>query len=223
MENVFYGGKDPRDLPTYSLREVATYIRVPEATVGLWVKSPKHDGLVAPAQMKPRRTLSFWNLIELSVLTTIRRKEGLPLQRIRKALRRLRQEFNAPRPLIDQRFLHDGLNLFVETLGGVLNVSQLEFVEDEIGKRLKRVEWDAKSLAQRMFLLSRSGDDETNAIMIDPMRAFGKPSIVGTGIEVAAVVDRYMAGDTVTCIADDFGLDEQLVDEAIRCTLVAAA
>jgi hypothetical protein len=112
MANVdIYRGRDPRDVPTYSIREAASYMRLPPTTLREWVSGPAR--VIQLAGGRPP-LLSFWNLVEAYVLAALRRRHQVPLQRVRKALRFLERELDTERPLIEQEFLTDGLDLFVE-------------------------------------------------------------------------------------------------------------
>lgn len=66
-----YGGKDPRDIPTYSIGDAARYLRIPRPTIRSWTVGyhyPVKDGanlfrpLIEIPQSKPY-LLSFTNLI----------------------------------------------------------------------------------------------------------------------------------------------------------------
>jgi len=106
-----YQGRDPRDVPTYGIREAASYMRLPPTTLREWVTGPAR---VIPLAGGRPPLLSFWNLVEAYVLASLRRGHQVPLQRVRKALRFVERELDTARPLIEQEFLTDGLDLFVE-------------------------------------------------------------------------------------------------------------
>src|SRR5437773_552036 len=61
--------------------------------------------------------LSFWNLVECSVLATIRKQHEISLQKVRRALTYVAKELGKQRPLIEQDFSTDGVHLFVERYG----------------------------------------------------------------------------------------------------------
>ena len=50
-----------------------------------------------------------------------------------------------------------------------------------------------------------------------PTISFGRPVVRGTGIPVAAIYERYKAGDSVADLANDFRLETSSIEEAIRC------
>jgi hypothetical protein len=122
-----YGGKDPRDLPRYSTAEAAHYLRLPRATLKTWVHGRvDSNGHRAEAVIKlptDSQLLSFQNLVEAHVLSAIRRHHGVSLQRVRKALRFVERRMHLPRPLIAAKFQTNGMDLFVEELGKLINAS----------------------------------------------------------------------------------------------------
>ncbi|MDM3847091.1 MAG: DUF433 domain-containing protein [Aphanizomenon gracile PMC649.10] len=60
-------------------------------------------------------------------------------------------------------------------------------------------------------------------MVIDPRIAFGRLVIADTGISTSVLVARYQAGDSIDDLADDYGCDRLIIEEAIRCELPAAA
>jgi len=118
-----YGGKDPRILPRYSIAEAAQYVRVPVTTLAMWVRGRAAATVHAePVILLPSgsRLLSFQNLVEAHVLGSIRRHHGVPLQRVRKALKFVQRKLAQPHPLITAQFETDGIDLFVHELGSCL-------------------------------------------------------------------------------------------------------
>lgn len=212
-----YSGRDPRDVPTYGIREAAQYMRLPPTTLRQWVAGPSH--VITLTSGRPP-LLSFWNLVEVYVLAGLRRHHEVPLQRVRKALRYVERKMSTVRPLIEQDFLTDGVDLFVGEYGRLVNVSQAGQVAIRalLEASLKRVERDPKGLAQRLFPWTRE-PNEPRAVEIDPRRAFGKLVVAGTGIPTAVVADRLRAGDTLEHLAHDYKLTLDQVGAALRWEL----
>jgi uncharacterized protein (DUF433 family)/DNA-binding transcriptional MerR regulator len=226
-----YGGKDPRTLPRYSIAEAAQYVRVPFSTIRTWVSG--RTGHASTNNAEPiiqlpsgARLLSFQNLVEVHILGSIRRYHGVPLQRVRKALRFVRKSLAQPHPLITARFETDGIDLFVRELGKLLNASQdgQVGIKEALQASLRRVEHDDDGLAARLFPFVRTGDsEEPKSIVVDPRVSFGRPVLAKTGIPANTVVSRLKAGESVESIANDYGITYEQVTDAIRCALPAAA
>ncbi|MBV9613064.1 MAG: DUF433 domain-containing protein [Acidobacteriaceae bacterium] len=171
------------------------------------------------------RHLSFLNLVEAHVLAAIRRNHGVKLPKVRTALDYVRRQFHIERPLMSQAFQTDGLDLFVERYGQMINASRegQQALKEVIGIYLRRIERDAKGLPIKLYPFTRETDaarvplQDPKLVVMTPTVSYGRPVVAGTGIPVAAIYERYRAGDSVAELADDFRLDTSAVEEAIRC------
>ncbi|MGA3124776.1 MAG: DUF433 domain-containing protein, partial [Polyangiaceae bacterium] len=170
-----------------------------------------------------RRFLSFTNLVEVHLLAAMRRKHALKLDAIRKAVRYVHDALDVEHPLASEQFKTNGVDLFVERLGKIINASR----EGQLGMKavlvgsLARVEYDERGRAVRLFPLLRRAA-APRSIVIDPRRAFGRPVIVGTAVPVVDVRSRFDAGDSVEQLARDFDVTPQLIEDALRATSQAA-
>ena len=125
-------GKDPRELPAYSITEAARYLRMPEATLRSWVVGrpyPTTDGrrffrpvIHLPGTGHP--VLSFVNMVEAHVLDAIRRQENIALHKVRTAVDFLERQYHSRHPLVEHQFETDGLDLFIQKAGLLINLSQ---------------------------------------------------------------------------------------------------
>lgn len=223
-----YGGRDPRDVPLYPVREAAHYLRLPESTLRSWVYGrtyPKSGGtgVFEPIIALPEpdeKALSFHNLVEAHVLRGARREHGVPLQNVRRAIDYVEERLEIERPLAHANFETDGLDLFVEEMGRLVNASsrQQHLLGDAIRAHLKRIERDADGIASRLYLFTRErGLDQPQVVVADPRVAFGRPVVKGTGIPITILLERWLAGESVEDLAEDYGLDRDVVEEAIRC------
>lgn len=214
---------DPRDQPLYTVAEAAQYLGLPRTTLASWVRG---GGLIQPADSSPP-LLSFLNLVEAFVLSAIRRKHEVPMQRARKALHYVRREMGVARPLVNVKLRTDGLDLFVERFGSLVNASQggtQLMLREALEGYLQRIEWDEVGLAERLFPLARSGAiAQPKAIVIDPRFGFGRPVIAGTGIRIEIIIERYRAGESTECLAQDYGVSPELIEDAVRLGLLRAA
>jgi uncharacterized protein (DUF433 family) len=217
---------DPRETPAYSVAEAAALVRVPISTLKTWIhgEGPASRGLLLLPSSRPR-LLAFSHLVEAFVLAAIRRGHGVTLQRVRKAIRFVQSELAVSRPLIHATFKTDGVDLFVERWGKLVNASkdgQLS-MRGALESSLRRVDWDRDGVAIRLFPLVRaSGADQPRSVVIDPARGFGRPTLSGKGIRVDVIVERYRAGETIADLALDYRVPPELIDDAVRCELRAA-
>lgn len=214
-----YGGEDPRLIPNYGISEAATWLGLPQSTVRAWTFGQPGFAPVIRMRDADSRLLSFQNLVELHVLAVIRRFHTVSLQRIRKAVSFLRERLGVEEPLASSSLLTDGQDILIEWCNEFLNVSkegQME-MRDVVRAYLSRVETGPDGEALRLFPFSgRHQLGAPRSIVIDPRVQFGRPCLAGTGTPTSEIVDRFKAGDSIECIAADFGREPGEVEEAIR-------
>ena len=219
-----------KEQPAYSLAEASRYLLIPPATLRSWVAGRKYPTGSGPKFFTPvielpddaRAGLSFVNLVEAHVLDAIRRHHQVPLNKIQQAIDYLRKQFSSKHPLAEQRFETDGLDLFVDKFGQLINVTQSGQIalRELLKAHLHRVEHDATGAAIRLYPFTRKRDvREPKVVVIDPQISYGRPVLVGTGIPTAVVAERYKAGESIDELAEDYGRQRKEIEEAIRCEL----
>ena len=210
----FYQGRDPRDIGAYSVAEAAQYVRMPTATLRTWVGA---RALI----VRPRgsQELSFTNLIEAHVLSALRSKHRIAMPRVRTAVAYVEKVLGVSHPLAHHEFATDGLDLFIEQLGDLINASRhgQVAIREAFERRLARIERDTHGLAMRFFPLTRPSEDGPRIIVVDPRISFGRPIIADKGVPTSAIADRYDAGESVDDLMVDYGCERVEVEEAIRC------
>ena len=225
-----YQGRDPREIPTYSLVEASHFLQIPKATLASWIRGryypteagKKHSEpiIVRPDQDLP--LLSFTNLVEAHVLDAIRYFHRVPLKNVRYAVTYLRRASGSPHPLADHWFQLKGVELIVSDGGIVVNATrdgQLE-MKTVIRAYLARVARDPKGAAESLYpYLTRhpeNVEDQPKLVRIDPRISFGKPFLVGVGVPTAVIADRYQAGENIDALARDYGCEEAEIEKAIE-------
>ncbi len=232
-----YGGLHPRDVPCYRVPEAARYLGLPSSTLRAWTFGQRSRGqrfhrVIGP-QDPVNGLLSFTNLVEAHVLSSLRSHYRIPLPRIRRALAYLSKITDKKRPLADLPLMTDGASLFVRAYGeGMLDASSLgQFTMEAIVKAyLKRVEADESGVI-RFYPFTRKAasvelpdlEQHPRTIVIDPRISFGKPVIARTNIRTAIIWQRYLAGESVESLAADYDRPLLEIEEAIRCEALAAA
>lgn len=232
---VFYTVQDvePRELPAYTISEAARYLRMPTATLRSWVVGRYYPTEAGRNFFKPvfliadkkRLLLSFINLVEAHVLDAIRREHAVSLKSVRIALNYISQNFNLKHPLADQSFETDGINLFVQKYGQLINISQAGqlAIRSLLQAHLRRIEHEG-GLPIRLYPFIRKREsDEPRKVVIDPRMSFGRPVLVGTGIATLIIAERYKAGESADELAQDYGCDRLDIEEAVRCELQVEA
>jgi uncharacterized protein (DUF433 family) len=220
-----YGDADPRYLAAYGIPEAARYLRIPRSTLRAWVRGQRAFKPVIALPDRKAAELSFINLVEAHVLDALRRQHQISMQKVRKSLSYIEQELGSKHPLATETFQTDGLDLFVERYARLVSTSQQgQLAMKEILKEhLKRVEFEKGGFALRLFPFTRkTGLTDPKVVVIDPLRAFGRPVLGATGIPTAVISERFHAGDSLIELSKDYGRDPAEIEEAIRCEQLAA-
>lgn len=228
-----YGGKDPRDVPSYATWEAARYIRLPLRTVQNWSFGFGSYGgkpLIRVADPQ-KHLLSFWNVAELHVLGALRRYHQISPTKLRRVIRYLEETFDSPHPLLTEKMLSDGISVFIDQTEGLINATKggQMAMRQLIEAHLQRIDQDVDGLAVRLFPFVRRSPETTSSptalmnepkiISLDPRVRFGRPVIAGTSIPTAEIAERFRAGDSFAELAEDYGRPQKEIEEAIRCEL----
>ena len=80
---------------------------------------------------------------------------------------------------------------------------------------MERIERDEVELLQRLypFVADR---DARQIVAIDPRRKFGRPYLVGAGVETSIIAGRRRAGESVAALAADFDTTKDQIEGALR-------
>ena len=217
---------DIYNTPAYPVTDAARYLRIPVVTLRSWLQGRSYvtkNGQQAfdPLIQRPDSgvpQLSFTNLVEAHVLRIIRETHQVKLDKVRKALDYMGQQFSTSHPLATKKFQTDGIDLFVDQMDKLVNVSrsgQLT-MRETLKHLLTRVEWDERDIADRLFPFIQTEGDTGKLLYIDPRISFGRPVIAGKGVPTAAIADLYEAGDDIEDIADEFDCTADQIKAAIR-------
>jgi uncharacterized protein (DUF433 family) len=223
-----------RRTPAYPFGEAAHYLGLPTSTLRAWCVGqsyrnkkgePKRFRNVIELDGEPNEGLSFLNLVEAHVLTAIRRVHGVALGKIRDSLDYVADRLNIDRPLSAAQFQTNGVDLFVEEFGKLLNVArdgQVEMAE-LMRVHLKRIKRDDHGVPIKLYPFTRKNvnpiDDAPAPVEMDPQIAFGRPVLLGRSVPTAVLADRFKAGDSLSELAADYDTSSDKIEEAIRCEL----
>ena len=229
--------KDPVrfDKPLYTVTEAASYVGVPRSTFETWVRGylrrPQGRRPVqgeALLTSVPGHTLSipFVGLAEGMVLAVFR-ETGIPLQRIRPALERLRAEHDLEHALASEHLYSDGAEVLYDyarkqgdkqlRLLTVVRSGQRVFHE-VIERYLTRITYEGGWAARLLLPIT-----EEPLLLADPERAFGQPVFVHGGARLADVRDRIKAGEDEKAVARDYGVPFEDLRAALAPPAPAAA
>jgi uncharacterized protein (DUF433 family) len=226
-----YAGLDPRELPAYPIPEAAQFLRMPVATLRSWVLGRLYGTRKGSRKFQPvivvpdldTPSLSYMNLVEAHVLRAMRFHHGIQLRRVRTAIDFLRERFASVHPLAEHDFLTDGFDLLVESFGELINASsygQAAF-SDVVRAFLQRIDRDPKSglpltLYPLRYDASIAAGLQAKPVALTATIAFGQPVVPNTGVKAAVLFDRWSAGETLSELSDDYGLEPRQIEPAIQ-------
>ncbi len=200
-------------LPNYQVREVARYAQISSDTVADWHKAGTRKTLLSKDS---KASLSYMQLIEVAVVAAFR-KAGASLANIRSAREYVANQFGSEYPFAEYRFKSDGKRIVMELQDIDGEKGKGKILRPDQGGQLawhlilgRLAEFDYES--QGIVIKWRVAGPKS-PIIIDPRIAFGAPTVDGT--PTWALSGRWNAGESVSEIADDFELKEELVREAL--------
>ena len=229
-----YKGRDPREIPTYAPFEVARYLQIPERTIHNWAFGYGVSGnaarrakpVICAASGEPR-LLSFVNVLEVHVLNALRRQHKVDLPAIRNAVEWSAKEFRTEHPLADLDIQTNGVTVFVERYGKLIDASkQGQYTMHRLlDLHLARIDRDPRGLAVRLFPFVRAhanaepSPDEPRVVALDPRVQFGRPVLVNSRIPTLEIAEKYKAGDSIEALAEDYERSSEEIQEASGANL----
>ena len=221
----------------YRIGEAARILSLPPGTVNAWCfghdylkredGSRKHFARVIEPADPTARLLSFLNLCELHVLGVIRRHHLVRLPQVRAAVDYMRRSLGERTPLASASFRTNGVDLFVEHAGELLNVSKQgqRAMREDFERALARVAYADTGAPVRLFPFTRppASAEQPKAVVVDPAMSFGRPVLTGAFVRTEVIEQRFRAGDSIAEMAGDFAVTPDVIEEALRFEQRAAA
>jgi uncharacterized protein (DUF433 family) len=224
--------------PLYTLGEAARALDVPAATFQTWSRGyVRHrdgapdvlgDPIVTDVRARPGDpTIPFVGLAEGFVLAAVRKK-GVPLQRIRPALRVLQHELGVDHALASQKLYTDGAEVLFDYANSTGDDTARDLVVVRHGQRvfadvvegyLKRITFAADGFAQRIQLPQY----QVARVIVDPRFGFGQPTFLRGRARLTDVLGRFWAGESLTELSQDFGIPESDLEDVVRVASRRAA
>lgn len=223
---------DPRiSRGLFTLTDAAGWLDVPRTTFRSWALGYSKQRADQPAVVArpilltvPSRRgepgVTFLGLAEGMVLTAFR-KAGVPLQRIRPALERLDQEMGLQHALASDRLFTDGVEVLFD-YGARLHADSIrELVTVRNGQRvfapivrdyLRRISYADDHWANQVELPGY----QRARVVVNLELAGGRPVLERIRVPVEHVVERWIAGDSITDLAEGFALGAAEVEDVVR-------
>ena len=205
----------------YPLSEAARFARADAHKVRRWLHGYEVEGrdyspLLEPPREQPRSatdvSLSFENLIEITLVHTLRSKK-ISLQAIREAQRIAVAEFG-PHPFARRDVFVSGKDIFMQALEATEGAEHLtaltkggqRALEPLLERYLTHVDWEDGWPVEWRPL--------EGVVNQNPEVAFGLPNVRGVRTEIIRA--RFEANESIDFLAEDYGLHKPDVEEALR-------
>lgn len=216
------------DRAIYSYADVDRLIGLHSGTARRWLEGYERLGRYYDPVLRPEPSgsdaVTWGEMVEARLLAEFRDRK-VPVQRMRPALVKLREEFGRHPLAHASPFLEvEGRELvqIVQEQVGLERVLQLVVVRDgqflltDAAERFRSaVEYD-QGLAELL-----RPDPRTPDVVMDPRRSFGQPAV--RNVRTESLAEDYRAGTGRDELADLYDLTLEQVDSAIRFELIAGA
>lgn len=213
---------------SYSVAQAARLARTSPQTVRRWLLgygAPGHS--LAPVLGRDRSqsgqplSLSFLELIEIIVVARFRQgsrgTRPVPLDRLRQAHAYARERFGLPYPFASLRLREWGGHILHEFDAANPGTSTLALDRHGqwvlpylVDSEIEHVDYEGL-WAQRWFPAGRE-----IPLVVDPHLAGGRPTILGTGVTVDTIRQRFAAGESIEFLAQDFEVPSSAIEQALR-------
>ena len=235
---------DPRfDVPLYTLGEAASIVDVPTSTLSTWAQGyvrrfpDRPDVTGEPAlTCLPKTTnrgpsIPFIGLAEGLVLAAVR-QSGVPMQRVRPALKELQHQIGVKHALASRQLYTDGAELLFDyaercdekgpgptTRDLVVVRNGQQVFATVIEQYLQRIQYGPDGYAS-IIRVPAYCDAE---VVADPGRSFGAPIFEHGGARVSDVLERFWAGESLKELSGEFGVPPHQLEDVVRATSRRAA
>lgn len=215
------------DRAIYSYADVDRLVGLHSGTARRWLDGYTRSGRIYDPVLREQPTgvdvVTWGEMVEARLLAEFR-SQHVPVQRLRPAIVRLREEFGRyplahARPFLDV----EGRELVrvVQEEVGVDRPLRLVVVRNGQTMLTQATQRFSDAVEYADGVVSRLAPSPlTPTIVMDPARAFGQPAI--RNVRTDALAEDYRAGASRESLADLYDLTLSQVDEAIRFELIAA-
>jgi uncharacterized protein (DUF433 family) len=218
---------DLLDRPIYTYADVDRLVGLNGGTARRWLEGYSRGGKSYEPVLREKPTgsdVATWGeLVEARLLAEFRSRH-VPIQRMRPAIVRLRQEFGRyplahARPFLEAegreliRVVQDEVDLDHDLQLVVVRNGQLMLAAATERFR-SAVDFDVNGVAHLL-----RPEVRTPEVVMDPTRTFGQPAI--RNVRTETIAEGYRAGSGREELADLYDLTPAQVDAAIRFELIA--
>lgn len=225
-------------VPLYTITGAASMLGVPPATFSTWVngyiRKPPGRKPVVGAGMVTRfnvpgqgPSIPFVGLAEGMTLAAFRQRHKIPLPRIRAAVARLEAGLGITNALASEHLYSLGPRLLYDYARRANDPWLMDLVELDGGQTVfapvvrdhLQVVYDDDGWVERI----RVPIYERADVFADVEHGSGQPYFSPSGIPVDDVLGRFHGGDSVDLLAEDYGIPETQIAEAVELAQRLAA
>ena len=202
------------------MSEAAHLARVAPNTVRNWLYGMEHRDALFDALPAP--LVSFLQLIEIVVAAKFRKTERASLDRVRRAYMNAKQYLHLEYPFAYEqldavgghivRIIHDEriIHAEIEASYQAMDEPSQWTLPGLVASIKQQIRYESE-LAARWYPV---GSDVP--IVIDPRITSGRPTIQGRRVTVQIIRKRFLAGQDINFIAQDFDIANCVVEDAVR-------
>jgi uncharacterized protein (DUF433 family) len=213
--------------PVYGMSQVDWILSLHPGTARRWIDGYTRRGMEYPpvVRLEPSgdEVVTWGEFTEARLLSEFR-DAGVPIQRMRPAVERLRDHFGTQYPLALARpwldtagkelvlSVQEEVNLDKKLLLVVVRNDQLVLTLPT-DNFVKSADFDQHGVVRRMRPVT-----SLDAVWLDPLRQFGDPVVRSVPTEVIA--EQVRAGERISTIAELYELSDEEVEQAIAYELI---
>ena len=205
--------------PIYGFRQVDALLGLSDGTARRWIDGYEREHRRYVPVIRPKPTsneiVTWGEFVEARLIAQYRRRDQVPMQRLRDVVQILRERLATPYPLAHQHlYVHDR-DLIAEIQDATGLDESLHLVVVRTGQALltppaeafyNQVDW-ADDTARAIVL------SEDRRVVLDPLRAFGEPTVRGFRTDILA--EQVEAGDSIDAVARIYKLEPADVRSAL--------
>ena len=218
------------DREVYVFSQVDRLLNIASGTAKRWIDGYERRGQRYEPLVRPEPTgsdiVTWGEFVETRLISEYRR-HGVNVARMRPAIMALRDEFGTSYPLAraepfldsvgrelvmrvqDETGLRRSLRFVVRNQQSLLGLSV------EVQRFQQDADYEDTSEVRRLRLLG------TSTVVMDPEYGSGEPTIKGRRVQVSAIKEALETGETKEDIKELWGITDEMVDDALRCSGVA--
>lgn len=213
-------GQDIRTLPTYTIPEAAAFLAIRRRTLSSWYEG-QEPTLKASGAYGPVHLLSYRDLEEAYRVYLLRERFRFSFQFLRRSMRNARRMFRSQHPLQRADAVKECLQDLVydqpargsrpRTVTSLGRRPGQEIIQEVANLFAERIETGRFIFPWRFA----ASDHQSRPVSMNPRIMSGRLVVTGTRIPVTVLWGEKRAGAKVENIANDYGLDRDIVEKAL--------